>query len=895
MSSTTSRPSIFVRDVPMFQSGPTSKSLQFDVKVLSNLPKVSVVCPTGNRGHLWPLMKHNMLKQTYPHEKIHWVIVDDGADDIELTNNVEEFKKEWKGTIEFRKLPSQNRLILGRKRNLMCEIGFETADICVHMDDDDLYSKESIKVRVTLLEMYKKDGIECVGCTQVNCYDVMTDSTFYAYDPCEANKPSSFSESSVAYYKSYWEERKWPDDARNAEGHHFMLNRWHKAMNIPSTFVICQLTHDNNTIVRRTYNHNSDDKTNFLATMTEEEKKTVEQVNAVLLSRNPTEKLAKIFLDLTSLFVDNKEKVLETYFRTSWGVEFSHRFKVFRRAHMAIDHFSHLQSRNLQGVHAGTRVAYVCPPNTNPFPWNAFEKCPNWGGSEEAVKHITKYFANNLGAHVVVFSNWSKELIQASGPISDLKKYGRIDPETGVCWKPYELWNAKDEADLTIVWRDPGGLDGFRDKSHRSGKTCLDVHDQLQVYVAASLNPVDFIMVKSEHHKMTCIPVEHHSKCIVIPNGFDPFILDDTNTRTAPQATLPDQRKYLFINTSRPDRGLTCLMDTVIHCQQPLLKAKSKSMKQKKSAWAYGFQDMPLDLVAKWNAKRNAVHALDILEKISEEDVSKLYNNGKYFLYFSRFIETDCISLTKAMYYGSFPLVTNIGAVGEKIKKYIAWLEKKGYSGTVRVPSLYTIPVDRLSPDGLGPENERHPNDSSSGLFDVDHEPCRMKAWIETEMAKPITPRDQEAMREFVMETFTWDSISDAWSNAVFDSVQDLRAERRLIQLCNDILRDLQNVSPLVQKLLTHRRIVLVNPVWSSPDEEKACKAIIVNHQKVAQIIHTTNPKSVEAYIQHKFLLSSIEGFDTPALRQVVVANGCGLIELTKRLHENKDVYIVEF
>ncbi len=881
------RPSISVRDVPMIQTGPNSSSIQFDTKVLGELPRVAVICPTGNRGHLWPLMKHNMLKQSYPHDKIVWIIVDDGAKDPKLEENIAEFARTFRGTVDYRHLELSERLILGRKRNLMNELGFAVSDICVHMDDDDLYHKESIKVRVALLEMYKAEGIRCVGCTQVNCYDVVTDTAFNAFDPCHAGKPSGFSESTVAYYKDFWQERRWPDDARNAEGHHFMLNRWQKAMNIPSSFVICQLTHDNNTIVRRTYAGNDAPvgpdgrRMGYKETnMDAEERVAVEEVHEALLMRNPNERMAKTFLDVAKANEDDVDRVMDIYFRTQWGIEAAHRFKVFRRQKISIDHFSHIDSRVPESPFANLRIAYVCAPSSNPFPWSAFERCPNWGGSEEAVKHITKYFTNRLGAKVVVFSHWSKELIASSGPIADVRRRGRMDPETGVWWKPYEMWNSMDEADLTIVWRDPGQLDGFRVPGHKSGKTCIDIHDQLQVYVAGALGPVDYIMVKSEHHKNTCIPAEHHHKCIVIPNGFDPNTLADSTAKSS------NDRKYLFINTSRPDRGMSCLMDMVKEYHMPLLKSKNKP-RQKKSAWAYGFQDMPPELVAKWMVRRPQITALDILEKISEEAVSQLYNDGRYFFYASRFIETDCISLTKAMFYGSFPLVTKVGAVGEKVQRYIDWLREKNYTD-VRVPVLYEIPADRLVPSGFGPDP--HPNDACGGLYDD-----RMRAWLDAELAKDVTPRDQAAMREFVMERFTWDSVADAWSTQVFDKACELRKERALIKRCNDLLAELQSFTPEIRNILMKRRVVLVNPVFESEEDEAVSKVIISNHQKGAHVIHTNNLKQIERFIEMKWLTEAIEGFDAPKEKvRVIVAQGCGLVGLARRLRAGTDITIVE-
>ena len=104
------------------------------------LPKVSVCTPTFNRRPFVPSMLKCFNHQTYPKERIEWIIVDDGTDKIDdLVKdhpNVKYFSYEKKMT-------------LGKKRNLMHEKA--TGDIIVYMDDDDYYPPTRIAHAVSML------------------------------------------------------------------------------------------------------------------------------------------------------------------------------------------------------------------------------------------------------------------------------------------------------------------------------------------------------------------------------------------------------------------------------------------------------------------------------------------------------------------------------------------------------------------------------------------------------------------------------------------------------------------------------------------------------------------------------------------------------------------------
>ena len=50
---------------------------------LSKKPLVSICTPTFNRRPFWPYIIKCFENQTYPKDKIEWIIIDDGTDKIE--------------------------------------------------------------------------------------------------------------------------------------------------------------------------------------------------------------------------------------------------------------------------------------------------------------------------------------------------------------------------------------------------------------------------------------------------------------------------------------------------------------------------------------------------------------------------------------------------------------------------------------------------------------------------------------------------------------------------------------------------------------------------------------------------------------------------------------------
>ena len=113
-------------------------------KSAKRIPMVSVCTPTYNRRPFIPSMLKCFDHQTYPKERIEWIIIDDGTDKIDdLVKNHPNIKY----------FSYEKKMTLGKKRNLMHEKS--SGDIIVYMDDDDYYPPTRISHAVSMLTKSK--------------------------------------------------------------------------------------------------------------------------------------------------------------------------------------------------------------------------------------------------------------------------------------------------------------------------------------------------------------------------------------------------------------------------------------------------------------------------------------------------------------------------------------------------------------------------------------------------------------------------------------------------------------------------------------------------------------------------------------------------------------------
>ena len=201
------------------------------------LPSISIVTPTYNRRNIFALALYNFNNFIYPKDKIEWIIIDDTPEDMDQLDDIIPTDDP---RIRYLKIGDvDTKLTVAHKRN----IGAQRAknEVIVHMDDDDYYPPHSLLSRVKCLIKYSSKGIECVGCTLLGTYDILTGACGTSSDG-----PISLSEASMAYTKNFWKQRGFDSECERGEHKYFTETRLDKVLDIPYSFVMTAFNHKSN-------------------------------------------------------------------------------------------------------------------------------------------------------------------------------------------------------------------------------------------------------------------------------------------------------------------------------------------------------------------------------------------------------------------------------------------------------------------------------------------------------------------------------------------------------------------------------------------------------------------------------------------------------------------------
>jgi len=218
-------------------AGVETYSLEKMLPKEEDLPFISVITITRDRRVFIPLVKYGLIAQTYPTEKIEWVVVDDGKDQIkDLVSDFPNVKY----------VLSDDPLTIGAKRNLAVE--HASHDILVTMDDDDVYPSNSLLARVAhMLAAPKK---ECLFSTVIPCYNIHETKSFMNVPPIKLPMCERVSEATLCFTRAFWESGKFPDQ-QIAEGGGFVRGREQQCRELSPQDVIVSLVHKKNTSARK--------------------------------------------------------------------------------------------------------------------------------------------------------------------------------------------------------------------------------------------------------------------------------------------------------------------------------------------------------------------------------------------------------------------------------------------------------------------------------------------------------------------------------------------------------------------------------------------------------------------------------------------------------------------
>jgi hypothetical protein len=170
-------------------------------------PFVSVCTPTFNRRPFWPFIIKCFENQTYPKDRIEWIIIDDGTDKVEdLFVNVPQVKY----------YRYETQMVLGKKRNIgnsKCN-----GDIIVYMDDDDYYPPERISHAVEILQ--KNPKALCAGSSEMYIFFKHI-RKMYQFGPYGPNHATA---ATFAFRKELLQITKYDEKEALAEEKQFLKN-----------------------------------------------------------------------------------------------------------------------------------------------------------------------------------------------------------------------------------------------------------------------------------------------------------------------------------------------------------------------------------------------------------------------------------------------------------------------------------------------------------------------------------------------------------------------------------------------------------------------------------------------------------------------------------------------
>ena len=197
-------------------------------------PFVSICTPTFNRRPFYQMIIKCFNHQTYPKNRIEWIIVDDGSDKIEdLVKDIPQVKY----------FKYDEKMSLGKKRNIMHEKS--KGEIIIYMDDDDYYPPDRISHAVDCLK--KNPTFMIAGSSKMFIYFKHINK-MYEFGPYGPNHSTA---ATFAFRRDLLKNNKYEDCAALAEERHFLKGFTIPLIQLDPMKTILVFSHNQNTFDKK--------------------------------------------------------------------------------------------------------------------------------------------------------------------------------------------------------------------------------------------------------------------------------------------------------------------------------------------------------------------------------------------------------------------------------------------------------------------------------------------------------------------------------------------------------------------------------------------------------------------------------------------------------------------
>lgn len=196
----------------------------------SDTPSVSIITLLSGRRKFLPLIKACVEAQTYPSDRIEWIVIDDG--DIDAGHF-------FAGSRELY-LRCNKRLNIGRKRQFAADVA--SGEFIFFFDDDDLHYPHRVERCVEKLQ--KVGARMVVGNSEMFLADKDTEKVIKV-GPHHKNHATA---ATLAFRKEFLKHSCFRPSDKSGEEMHFLLNWTVPVVQVACDDTIVALSHDENTV-----------------------------------------------------------------------------------------------------------------------------------------------------------------------------------------------------------------------------------------------------------------------------------------------------------------------------------------------------------------------------------------------------------------------------------------------------------------------------------------------------------------------------------------------------------------------------------------------------------------------------------------------------------------------